>query len=81
MKNITNFLDGKKTYICIGLLLALFVLDSSGLIPPDFQQYKKELYGLLFAGAGISLRLGMKKDTEKIKNEIEKAVKIQKGGV
>jgi len=79
MKKIPNFLDGKKTYICIGLLLVLFVLDSGGLIPPDFQKYKSELYGLLFAGAGVSLRLGMKSDTEKVKKEIE-AVKKQNGG-
>lgn len=81
MKTITNLLDGKKTYICIFLLLGLFGLDTSGLIPPEFAEYKKELYAILLAGAGISIRLGMKSDSEKIKNEIEKAVKIQKGGV
>ena len=75
-----KFLEGKKTYIFIVLLLALFVLDSQGWIPPGMEKMKEELYAFLAAGAGISLRLGMKKDNQRLKGEVEEAIKKHNGG-
>ena len=62
LKLLGDWLDGKKTYIFILLLFVMFMLDIKGLIPAEMQPYKEEIYAVLLAGAGISLRMGINKN-------------------
>lgn len=64
-KNLSDFFDGKKTYIFL-IALALFgFADIKDFIPQELIQYKPEIYIGLLTGAGISLRMGVQKATNK----------------
>ena len=57
-------LEGYKTYGFLVLFFVAVVLQSQGLVPEIAEKYMTEVYAFLLAGAGISLRQGMKTGTK-----------------
>ena len=58
MSKIIELLSGKKTFLCFGALVVVFVISHFGLVA---SQDAKTLEGILLGLGGLSMRAGMNK--------------------
>lgn len=72
LKKLSEFLDGKKTYIFFLLLFGFGFMDFKEMLPPFLNENKMEIYLTLMAGAGISLRMGMDSANKKMVQMLSK---------
>lgn len=72
LKKLSDFLDGKKTYLFFLMLMAFGFMDFKDVLPPFLDENKMEIYIALATGAGISLRMGMDSANKKMVKMLSK---------